>query len=199
MFITAPPDEVHSFARLKNLVSQVVRKESWYHDVVQFVLLCPELAIADIWICLYEKLLEGIIDFSSHHPCFDHRQYWRGNLLQDATDELLGGWASIQDISIDGRTDSTAFEVLDEVCNDGEPLHPFKWLLHPQVKLPQIQIVCRVFECVIDSLGVKNSQQAIILGQLGLNCEAQTLRDLINIHIDRVPSISLNPIVDFLK
>ena len=102
MFITASPDEVHSFARLKNLVCQVVGQESWYHDVVQFVLLGPELAIANVWIRLNEKLLEGIIYFSSHHPCFDHRQYWRGNLLQDATDELFGGRASIQDISIDG-------------------------------------------------------------------------------------------------
>ena len=135
----------------------MVGKESWYHDVVQFVLLCPELAITDIWIRLNEKLLEGIIYFTGHHPCFDHRQYWRGDLLQDATDELFGGWAPIQDISIDGRTNSTPFEVLDKVGDDGKPLHPFERLLHPQVKLPQIQIVCRVLECVVDSLGVKNS------------------------------------------
>ena len=199
MFIAASPDEVHSFAGLKNLVCQVVGKESWYHDVVQFVLLCPELAISNVWIRLNEELLEGIIYFSSHHPCFDHRQYWRGDLLQDATDELFGGRASIQDISIDSRTDSTTFEILDKVCDDGEPLHPFEWLLHPQVKLPQIQIVCRVFERVVDSLRVKNSQQAIILGQLSLNCEAQALSHLIDVHVDGVSTISCDPISDFFE
>ena len=74
LLITAPADKIDSFACLQDLVRQIVRQKGWNHHVVQFILLRPELVIADVWVCFYEEFLEWVIDLASDHPCLDHGQ-----------------------------------------------------------------------------------------------------------------------------
>lgn len=100
LFITASSNEVDSFAGLQDLVCEVVCQEGWDHDIVQLVLLRPQLVIANIRISLNEELLERVIDLSSYHPCLNHRQDWCGNFFKDPTDKVFSAWASIKDICI---------------------------------------------------------------------------------------------------
>ena len=72
VLIAASTDEVNSLACLKNLVSEVVRQERWDHDIVELVLLSPELIIPNIGVCLNKELLKRIIYLACHHPYFDH-------------------------------------------------------------------------------------------------------------------------------
>ena len=81
MLLTAPSDEIHCLARLKDLVRQIIRQKGWDHHVVQFVLLRPEFIVTNIWISLNEKLLEGVIDFTGDHPSFNHGEDRRGNFF----------------------------------------------------------------------------------------------------------------------
>ena len=81
LFVAAASDEVYSFAGLQNLVRKVVRQESRDHNIVQLVLLSPELVVAYIGVGLDEELLEGVINLSCQHPGLDHREDWRGDFL----------------------------------------------------------------------------------------------------------------------
>lgn len=89
LLLTAPPDEVDCLARLQDLVRQIIGQKGWDHDVVQLVLLRPEFIVTNIWISLNEELLERVIDFTGHHPSFNHGEDRRGNFFQNAADKLL--------------------------------------------------------------------------------------------------------------
>ena len=135
MFLAASSYEVDSLAGLQDLVGQVVGEESWDHHVVELVLLRPELVVADIGVCFDEKLLKRVVNLASDHPRLYHRQDRRRNLLEDPANEVLCGGAPIEDVGVDGRADGAALQVLNQVGDHSEPLHPLQRLLDPQVEL----------------------------------------------------------------
>ena len=143
--------------------------------------------------------MEWVIYLTSYHPCLDHREDRSGDLLEDATDKVLRAWTPVQHISIDSRTNGATFKVLDEVSDDREPLHALEGLLDPQVQLAQVQVVCGIVTSVIDTLTVENGQQTIVFGKFSLDREAQTLRNLINLHVDRIAAISVDPVGYFFE
>ena len=102
LFIAAASDEIDGFARLQDLIRQVVREEGWNHDVVELVLLGPQFVITDIRVRLHEELLERIVDFTGNHPCLNHGEDRRGYLLQDPADEVLCAWAAVEHVGVDG-------------------------------------------------------------------------------------------------
>ena len=102
MLIAAASDEIDSFARLQDLIRQVVREEGWNHDVVELVLLGPQLIITNIRVCLHEELLERIVDFTGNHPCFDHGEDRRGYFFQDPADKVLCARATVKHVGVDG-------------------------------------------------------------------------------------------------
>ena len=199
MLITASSDKVDSFASLQNFIGQVVCQKCWDHHIVELVFLSPEFVISHIWISFHEKFLKWIIYLSCYHPSFDHWKNRSGNFLQDPTNEVLSTWTSIENISVDSGANGSTFQILDKICDDCEPLHALEWFLHPQVKFPKIQIICRVFASVVYALGIEHSEQAIVLCQLSLDSKAEALRDLIDTWIRRVSSIAGYPIVNFLE
>ena len=97
---------------------------------------------------------------------------------------MLRRRAPIQHIGVDGRANGAAFEVLDEISDHSKPLHALQGLLHPEVELAQVQVVGRVVARVVDALRIEDCQQPVILSQFSLDREAQTLRDLVHLHID---------------
>ena len=74
VFVAAAADKIHCLACLQNLVRQVVCQEGRNHDIIEAVLLGPELVVAHIRVRLDEKLLKRVVDLSRHHPNFNHRQ-----------------------------------------------------------------------------------------------------------------------------
>ena len=55
-------------------MGQRVRQEGRYHDIVEFVLLRPQLFVTDDRVHLNEELSEGVIDLTFNHPSFDHSE-----------------------------------------------------------------------------------------------------------------------------
>ena len=76
-------------------------EEGRNHDIVEAVLLGPELVVAHVWISLDEKLLKRVVDLSGDHPDLDHGQNRRGDFFQDPADELLGRRATVEDVCVD--------------------------------------------------------------------------------------------------
>lgn len=77
-----------------------IRKERRYHDVVNLVLLSPQLVVSDHGIHLHKELLKRVVDLSLYHPSLYHGQNGSRNLLQNPTYKLLGRGASIQHITV---------------------------------------------------------------------------------------------------
>ena len=101
LLVAAPPDEVDALACLEDLVGEAVGQESRNHHVVESILLSPQPLVTHIRVRLDEELLEWVVDFSCQHPGLDHRENGSGYLFEDSADELLGGWAPVEDIGVD--------------------------------------------------------------------------------------------------
>lgn len=81
------------------------------------------------------------------------------------------------------------------ISDDSEPLHTLKWFLNPKEKLLQVEVIGGVSAIVLGALAVQNCQQPIVLSQLCLDDEAQTLCHLINALLLRC--VLLKPLTDF--
>lgn len=112
---------------------------------------------------------------------------------------MFGAWAAIEHVGVDSWANGATFQILDKVSDDCKPLHSLERLLHPEVKLAQVEVVSRVLARVVHPLAVKNGEQAVVFCQFSLDREAQTLCNLIDLHIDGVTAISIYPVWNFLE
>ena len=71
--------------------------------------------------------------------------------------------------------------------------------MHPEIELAKVQVVGGIVASVASPLTVKHGKKAIVLSQLCLDSEAQTLSHLVDICTNRVATISLDPVIDFLE
>ena len=172
LFIAAPSDEVDTLTSLKDLVRKAISEKRGYHDVVKPILLSPKLLITNSRVRFDKELRVWVVDLTCKHPGLNHGQNWRGNLFQNSTNELLGGRTSIQNISVDRRTNCSTLEILNQICDYCQPLHPLQWLLYPEIKLAQIEVVRSIITSVACSLALQYGKQTIILSQFSLHCKA---------------------------
>lgn len=137
LFITGSPDEVDCLPSQEDLMSQVIGQEGRDHIILQNV----HLILSSSGVHAHE---ERIVQLSLYHPSFDHGEEGSRDLLQDPLYEVLCARCSIVNITVNSTADLPTFQSLGGVYYNCQPLHPLSWLLDPQVKFPEVEVVGRV-------------------------------------------------------
>ena len=95
------------------------------------------------------------------------------------------------------RANGSTLQILNSIDNNSEPFHSLHRLLHPEIELFEIKVVCDFLMPILCSLAFQDSEKPVIFIKFSLNSEAERLSNLIAVRLEL--EVPLEPFVNLFE